>query len=162
MLAVAPLVAFLSSVVAQQQVGFVFNSPVDGFDLVLPYTVAQCEPALFYYNITNPSLFAGFLGPLYSIMSPDGLLDMETFAAPNTGEGYIEWLCNLPAGKVFQIFNTNYNAWYTVQPGSDTSCIGHGGFEVEPFEMSSFLAASYSPKSISSFMNQEREQSLLL
>jgi hypothetical protein len=147
--------------VQQQSVGISYHDPFEPYSVILPTTVAQCEPALIYYNITSAYISA----PLITIESPDGLLVMDLFSLPDSqGSGYVQWICNLPAGSVFQIYlGVIYSAWYTVQPGSDSSCIGTGGVsEVDPIDMSKFLTRTYSPQEISSYIASEHTKGFLL
>src|ERR1700722_13516536 len=133
---------------AHQQFGI---STANEFILNPPDQILQCEPALFYYyNITDPELFAGHSGPVYCIFAPNGLSELEEFSMPNSKESFVEWTCHLPAGSVVQILSGDHSAWYTVQSGSPSSCIRQGGFDAFGKAMTPFFVTTSSPQAIAS------------
>jgi hypothetical protein len=101
--------------------GYQMGSPLD-YDLIMPLSVAQCEPVLMYYNITNvfysepPTLF-------FFSASLGTAVTFVTFGFLNP-IGYLEWICNIPAGAEFVAAFGMANL-YTVQPGSSSACLGN-------------------------------------
>jgi hypothetical protein len=119
------------------------------FEIIMPLTVAQCEPVLFYYNVTP----VGGSGPpvldLYLVVAEPGVDPVVSFIFPND-VGYLEWICNIPAGQIFVTFaNSNVNATYVVQPGSSSACLGpitttYSDLSYYTSAFASFTAISYS------------------
>jgi hypothetical protein len=91
-----------------------------GVDARFPLTVTQCEPVFIYYNntysIAASDTFGGVaLNPAFHL--PYFLI----FYFP-PGVGYIEWICNIPAGYSFWV-RANLNYPIVVQPGSSSFCL---------------------------------------
>ena len=102
--------------------GYQVGVPGEGYDIVLPLTIAQCEHFIIYTNFTS---YHGGI-PFY----PDLLLFSEYFLhlSPLLGGCYFDWICNIPAGHSF-VVAPFYSQSYTVQNGS-SSCLG----TVPPFD----------------------------
>jgi hypothetical protein len=97
------------------------------YDLIMPLTVAQCQPVLIYYNFAAAAAAqeTGFFDPNFILFTPGGLI-LVAFTFPNK-VGYLEWICNIPANETFYAQSlgnsATVQAWYTVQPGPST-CLG--------------------------------------
>jgi hypothetical protein len=133
--------------------GYQLGDPSDGadsYDVIMPLTVAQCEPVLIYYNFTlwpaydNPglTLFPPIQPPIPLIFA------FASFQFPND-VGYFEWICNIPAGKMFVAVSFLLGATYVVQPGSSSACLGpltttyNSDLQYFTSEFASFTATSY-------------------
>jgi hypothetical protein len=103
-------------------------APVTGYQMgipptdsvILPQTMSQCEPFLVYYNTTSFGLnFELF------IASADASAIVANITIPN-GVGYVDWICNIPAGEGLAILATgNLNfIFYNVGFGSSSACLG--------------------------------------
>jgi hypothetical protein len=85
--------------------------------------MTQCEPFLVYYNIIVPvSPFIGFFSP---DLAGDALL---TLLPPGSATGYIDWVCNIPAGHglivgVRDAAGILRTKNYIVQSGTSSSCL---------------------------------------
>jgi hypothetical protein len=108
------------------------------FDIILPLTVAQCEPVLIYYNITNEPTAHNLL-QLFTPDSPGELL--VTFDFPNL-IGYLEWICNIPVGVDF-ISQADLQHLYTVLPGSSSDCLGSVTSTYSALEYNTTVFQSY-------------------
>jgi len=89
----------------------------DGVDIIFPVSIVQCEPVLIYYNITDTDqIGVGFFTPdLYSY-------SFLRLYFP-VGVGYLDWICDIPAGYTFTAF-CDFEQTFTVQPGSSSACLG--------------------------------------
>jgi hypothetical protein len=101
------------------------GSPVNGWDIVFPLQFFQCEPALIYFNITTDL-------PVFATLTAPDALEYDEFRLITLifpqGIGYLEWICNIPAGFTFITFpvtdwDGGYDQSYTVQPGSSSACL---------------------------------------
>ena len=80
-------------------------------DVRFPVTVSQCEPVLIYHNTPNA----------YFLLIYTTGADLIRLNIP-FGIGYLEWICNIPAG--FPVSVGNYFAFsLVVQSGSSSSCL---------------------------------------
>src|SRR5580704_12484463 len=70
--------------------GYNLCAPTFACELIMPSTVAQCEPVLIYYNITEPGIYVDLLTP------DTGIIFL--FLYTPLGIGYLEWICDIPAG----------------------------------------------------------------
>ena len=78
---------------------------------IFPFTATQCEPFYIFYNATDGN-FLNFYDATLS-----HTLFIITFPK---GTGYVEWICNIPAGiTLLGLFN------YTVQAGLSSACLGN-------------------------------------
>jgi hypothetical protein len=98
------------------------GDPTFNWDVILPQSIAQCEPFLIYYNTTifpngNSSL-------MMNIRTPDYHTVLITFTFPNRSIGYMDWICNIPAGHNFVAESFSFPQYYTVQNGS-SDCLGN-------------------------------------
>ena len=81
-------------------------------DVRFPVTVAQCEPVLIYYHTIdtyNVRIYSGRSQLVASLLIPVGI-------------GYLEWVCNIPAGYGFRVEGW-YERSFVVQPGSSSACL---------------------------------------
>jgi hypothetical protein len=80
--------------------------------IIMPMSVAQCESLSIFYRLLSMDL------------NFQALPSFETFIniTVPTGTGYLEWICNIPAG---QQFLAPGDAAYTVHNGSSSSCLGN-------------------------------------
>ena len=95
------------------------GDPSAGFDVRFPVTVSQCEPVLIYFNVIG--LGEGYIG----FDAPDEgpynfLIRMQL---PRYSFGYMKWICNIPAGYRFLVYNT-LQYYVNVQAGP-SSCLGN-------------------------------------
>jgi hypothetical protein len=81
-------------------------------DIRFPLTVSQCEPVIIYYSLLSGGSGVGFF---------KGGITLFALEIPN-GTGYLEWICNIPAGYDFAI-GAGSIRYYIVQPGSSASCL---------------------------------------
>src|ERR1700731_991082 len=79
---------------------------------IFPFTATRCEPFYIFYNATDGN-FLNFYDATLS-----HTLFIITFPK---GTGYLEWICDIPAGFVFNAGNV---IDYTVQAGSSSDCLG--------------------------------------
>jgi hypothetical protein len=98
--------------------GVQLGTPELGIDFRFPSTVSQCEPVLIYYNITNPG---GRNTVWFSTLDNNYLLYISPFPL---GAGFFEWICNIPAGYGFAVFNDKVY-FVVVQQGTSSSCLGN-------------------------------------
>ena len=73
--------------------GIQLGNPRAGVDIVIPASMTQCESVLVYYNITVP--VSPFIAFYTTNLVGDALL---TLHPPGSATGYIDWVCNIPAG----------------------------------------------------------------
>jgi hypothetical protein len=91
------------------------DSPL--FEIIMPLSVAQCEPVLIYYDITKkPDVYLLLFTPDFDILA--------SFKFPGL-IGYLEWICNIPSGIEFVAASNFAYQLYKVQPGSSTDCLGN-------------------------------------
>ena len=83
-------------------------------DIRFPLTVAQCEPVLIYYNVNTTGGSHLFLHSASS--------ELLAHLAIPVGVGYLEWVCNIPAGHGFRV-SAYYEQYFVVQAGSSSSCL---------------------------------------
>ena len=111
----APLVVTLLAQPSPPSEAVQLGDPETDLDLRMPLTVVQCEPVFIYYNKPQRSLWDMWMyTPNYT-----RFLVMEI----PIGIGYLEWICNIPAGYGF-IAYVFHDRYYVVQPGSSSSCLG--------------------------------------
>ena len=85
------------------------------YDVRFPLTVAQCERVLIFHNTTDT-----YGLNIYSHIS--GSFQVVTRLSIPVGIGYLEWICNIPAGYGFRVEGW-YERFLVVQPGSSSSCL---------------------------------------
>jgi hypothetical protein len=110
------VVAFFAR--AQEQIeppadGYQLSSGEPGDSIIIPMSVAQCEPFFIFYNLTTASSPFNYI---YFFMDGGTFL---TLTVPSNA-GYLEWICNIPVGEKFYAGGL----LYTVQPGSSSACLG--------------------------------------
>ena len=106
--------------------GIQLGLPEEDLDFRFPLNITQCEPVFMYYNLTpSDSSFAYYLG----IRDTD-FTEVIGIMVP-TGIGYIEWICNIPAGYGF-VADFVKQMYYVVQPGSLSSCL-HNVTTTDPY-----------------------------
>jgi hypothetical protein len=89
--------------------------------------MTQCEPFLVYYNITVP------VSPFIAFYTPDLAGNaLLTLLPPASAIGYIDWICNIPAGHGLIIGVRDPPSTpggvlrtenYVVQSGTSSSCL---------------------------------------
>jgi hypothetical protein len=91
------------------------NPDLGAWDIRFSLTVTQCEPVPIYYNSTTAE---------YAIFFNYGTPDTNTFLSIPIpiGAGYIEWICNVPAGYGFYAVYYSLHYFVIVQPGS-SACL---------------------------------------
>jgi hypothetical protein len=107
--------------------GIQLGNPPAGINIIFPASITQCESFLVYYNITIP------VPPVIAIYTPDLIGDaLLTLHPPGSATGYIDWVCNIPAGHGLivgvrdppsipgRVLRTKN---YVVQPGTSSSCL---------------------------------------
>ena len=97
--------------------GHQLGHPPDGYDIIAPLVVAQCEPVLIYYNVST----SWFPSKGLQFYTPDDLAIFLSIQFP-PGIGYFTWICNIPAGHIFGASSWYYET-YTVQAGSSSACL---------------------------------------
>ena len=95
--------------------GYYIGNAGFGFDIIMPLSIAQCEPVLIYYNITGATLVG------VALHTPE-LYIFLTLYFPR-GVGYLDWICDIPAGHTFTAYAFLLQT-FTVQPGSSSGCLG--------------------------------------
>ena len=86
--------------------GYNLCDPTQDCELIMPLTIAQCEPVLIYYNMPFSSVYFNLSAP----DSGDAFLSLYT----TLGIGYMEWICDIPARSTFFIDSFGYIQSYTV------------------------------------------------
>ena len=89
------------------------------YDVRFPLTIAQCEPVLIYYNTTN---LGGYIYNVILFSHTSGSSQEVARLIAPVGVGYLEWICNIPAGHGFRVFGF-YERFLVVQAGSSSSCL---------------------------------------
>jgi hypothetical protein len=118
--------------------GIQIGSPRGGYDIRFPITVTQCEPVLIYYNVTTAS-FSVYL------VNAEFTRDLLRIGPIPFGVGYIEWICNIPAGTGF--WAAQYYAYYiVVQPGPLSSCLHNVTTTYQYAEYATTVLASYTAR----------------
>jgi hypothetical protein len=79
---------------ARPTFGIQIGDPALGYDVIVPPTMTQCESFLVYFDITVPASPS----PLIAFYTPDILGDALLTLRPGKLAGYIEWICDIPAG----------------------------------------------------------------
>src|ERR1700731_1961265 len=74
---------------------------------VFPFAATECEPFHIFYNTTADGYAFSF-----SFRDPPLTHDFFNIGIPK-GIGYVEWICNIPAGIAFHV---NAPLDYVVQP----------------------------------------------
>ena len=107
--------------ISSSATGFQLAHPEEGWDIIFPLSVAQCEPVSIYYNHTLPT--PGFTIHI-SVNDPQESTVLLTIDPPQDyGVGYLEWICDIPAGHSF-IVQSLRAQYYVVGYGSSSSCLG--------------------------------------
>jgi len=107
------LLGFAATVISQ---GVQLSNPAVNPDLEIrfPLTVAQCEPIRIFYNSSTPDNYG------IVFFTPD-FATLLKITVP-IGVGYLEWICDIPAGRGFWV--VYYFIYYvSVQPGSSSGCL---------------------------------------
>ena len=87
-------------------------------DVRFPLTISQCEPVFIYYNVDTP----GYSLVISTIVDDiNAIIYLLRLNIP-LGSGYLEWICNIPAGYSFLV-EGSYTYIFVVQPGSSSSCL---------------------------------------
>ena len=105
--------------------GIQLGNPRAGINIVIPASMTQCESFLVYYNIT------ALVSPHIALYTPDLVGDaLLTLLPPGSAIGYIDWVCNIPAGHglivgVRDLLDTGVlrTQNYVVQSGTSSSCL---------------------------------------
>jgi hypothetical protein len=119
-LAQAIVFAFLATIAHAQPSlpaqGIQIGTPAGGWDIRFPLTVTQCEPVFIYYNNTISATYGGL-----GLETPDGTYLAYLGPLP-LGVGYLEWVCNIPAGFGFVAYSSTFCP-VVVQSGPLSSCL---------------------------------------
>jgi hypothetical protein len=126
---VSILVAFLSMVLlamAQDRPtqGYELGGPGQDIDIILQPSMIQCEPFLIYYSLsTADPVFIAFYSP---DLQGDAILTLQP---PGLTTGYIDWICDIPAGHgviiAGRFSGLLYGQYYVVEPGTSSACLGN-------------------------------------
>jgi hypothetical protein len=95
--------------------GYDLSDPSLDFEVIVPLSIAQCEPFLIYYNNAG-----NFQLDIKTFDLEDDLL----FLSFPPGIGYLDWICNIPAGYGFVVEMLSRFEYYTVEVGSSSACLG--------------------------------------
>ena len=88
-------------------------------DVRFPSNLSQCDPIFIYYDRANATDIAP-LG-IYAPENVDPIARLIRLAIP-AGIGYIEWVCNIPAGHGYAV---HYDLWhYGVVQSGPSVCLG--------------------------------------
>jgi hypothetical protein len=126
-------------------------------DVIMPFTVAQCEPVPIYYNMTawtkGGAIKLYFSTPTLLVSDNQGILYIEF---PSGSIGYYEWICNIPASEGFVVnvepLYIEPDQYYLVQPGSSSACLGPLTVTYGPYlQYATAEFASYTTQSFPSF-----------
>jgi hypothetical protein len=103
--------------------GIQLGNPPAGINIVVPASMTQCESFLVYYNISVP--FSRFIAFYTPNLVGDSLL---TLLPPASLNGYIDWVCNIPAGHGLIVGVRDVDGFlrtenYIVQSGTSSSCL---------------------------------------
>jgi hypothetical protein len=101
--------------------GFGVGDPLYQWNITLPSSIAQCEPFVIYYNT---SIFDEGDNFILDIRTPDSQTVLVLLEFPNA-IGYLDWICNIPAGYSFVAEAFSFKQYYTVDPGSSSACLGN-------------------------------------
>jgi len=101
--------------IARPTEGYELGNVTLGVDVILPLSIVQCEPVLIYYNNTGTNLTTVVL------YTPDLYIFLTLYFPP--GVGYLDWICDIPAGYTF-FASGDFDQTFTVQPGSSSACLG--------------------------------------
>jgi len=131
------------------------GNPDAGLDVILPLSIAQCEPVLIYYNITSPTFSPLLFSSPYDFQRGDFSLLISIPDKPKPPTGYLDWICNVPAGYPLIIWGLSYSPqWYIVQPGLSSDCLGPVTVTVLNsagyYQMPEFQSYTQNPPSIDS------------
>jgi hypothetical protein len=118
------ILAIAARPLAPPATGWPYN-PAEGQEFIFPLTATQCEPFYIWYNVTRDNFFTFLDASFYPSVS---------FTFPQ-GVGYLEWICNIPAGvlivsavatliRIRDAPLVLHPAEYVVQPGSSSDCLG--------------------------------------
>jgi hypothetical protein len=94
--------------------GYQLGTGAAGNSIIIPKSFAQCEPFLIFYELFEVVSTVLVL----STIEGDTIV---TLSLP-LGSGYLEWICNIPAGQQFLVMGEKV---FTVQPGSSSACLGN-------------------------------------
>ena len=107
-----------SSLMAAPPGGVQIGFPEITVDVRAPLIAKQCEPFRMFYQIPP--------GPVAIVLvfapEPRDYLILFRIPAANVTTGYLEWICDIPAGYGF-ILSQFSDRFYVVQPGSTSSCL---------------------------------------
>ena len=107
--------------ISSSATGVQLAHPDEGWDIIFPLSVAQCEPVSIYYNHTLPTPGRTIH---ISVNDPQESTVLLTIDPPQDyGVGYLEWICDIPAGHSF-IVQSLRAQYYVVGHGSSSSCLG--------------------------------------
>jgi hypothetical protein len=122
--------------------GIQLGSPEsDGDDFRFPLAVSQCEPVFIWYNRTTRNTNMYFITPDFN--GSDGMF--LQIPAP-FGTGYIEWICNIPAGYAFMV-GYWYRHYIVVGPSTLSFCLHNvtATYEYALYIMTSFRSYTSHP-----------------
>jgi hypothetical protein len=142
----ASQIAILGQMQGQLPFQAALNDPNwPNFEVIMPLSIAECEHFLLFYNI-SASVDPGFTWiSFYSPADPNYVFWLTLPA----GQGYIDWLCNIPAGDTITLYGNDIGGnnvpdacLYTVQPGS-SSCVQAGASITSAFSYGSWSASDF-------------------
>jgi len=107
--------------IARLTEGYYFSDITQSSSIILPLSIVQCEPVLIYYNNTYDDLIG--VAFKFKLYIGDEEFFFLTLSFP-FGVGYLDWICNIPAGSSFIASYVDSAQTYTVQPGSSSACLG--------------------------------------
>jgi hypothetical protein len=152
---ILPILVAVVALCARAQGQPQFQPPEDGYQLIsgildssliIPTSIAQCDPFFIFYSLTTnyPSL------GIISFQTVQGHIFLN-LTMPAPGTGYMEWICNIPAGEQFLA----RGQLYTVQPGSSSACLGdlNTTYSLAMYSTSLFESYTVSPPTSTSFSN---------
>jgi hypothetical protein len=103
--------------------GVQLGDPTQGIDLVLPLSISQCDHFLVFYNVTQTSDDASSTSGAAIEFGNVGESRVFFTLKPPEGAGYLDWVCDIPAGRRFTARNGGREYSYTVDAGS-SGCLG--------------------------------------
>jgi hypothetical protein len=100
--------------------GYQLSFPNSSYEIIMPLTITQCEPVYIYYNIASDPSAYNLLDFITADSAGDTIMEFD-FPSPT---GYLEWICDIPAGYSFIAWG-DFMQFYTVQAGSSSDCLGN-------------------------------------